>query len=464
MSLRLRTAAWALVWTVLTGTAEAHSMRPVARDILVAHDDPRRVVALAEAAGVLASSDGATTFEFICSQSYAVDPYVEGVPEAALLNGGGLAIAAGTAGLRVTRDDGCQFSRPSDFDGKTVVDVTSPDGASLYVLSTEHFDALAVTSIVRSSDGGQTFTPVGAPSADAVASDLLVDASGKVFYVLERDGQTATSRLERSTDGGESFVAVPLPWTGADVRAHLVALWPEDARVFFVTTSRALPPTGEEYALYVTTDAGASFTRLATSNGRIVGPAFSPDRTEVAYGGYFGVVEADMADLLTSPVDATHPIMSGIALALGWDARGIIIGSGETILARVSRDTKARATSVLDICGLVPKTCAAGTTATQCGSSPHVTAELAALDLCRERPDAGAPVADSGSPPPPSPPSGNPDAGAPGADSGPSIATRSDSSGCAVRPARGREGSAGLVLCGLLVLEARRRASAGRRR
>lgn len=452
-----------IAFALATATASAHTMRPVAREIGVAPGDPARVVVFTEAAGILASRDSGRSFDFVCSQSYAVDPYAQGVPEAAVLDGGGIAVAARAAGLRVTRDDGCQFDRPPEFDGKDVVDVATPDGKDLYVLATERFDALAVTTILRSTDGGASFAPSGAPDTDAVASDLLVGDGGGSFYVLERDSQSAEARLQRSTDGGKTFKALSIPWSGTDATGRLAGIWSKDARVFFLTTNRALSPIDAEHALYFTADGGESFARLTAGDGRIVGPAFSPDGSRVAYGGLSGIVQADVAELVAEGSSAFHSVSSEAALALAWDAGGLLVGTSLSILGRVplgGADAGGIRT-VLDVCGLVPKTCASGTTATQCGSAPHVTAELAALAICRGPSDAGPPGEEPMTTPPP-PPGPSLDAGPRGADAGPAV-PRPDS-GCSMGKGREAAELTALFLAGALSTIAFRRGATGRRR
>jgi hypothetical protein len=446
MSLRSIRAVCAAGVLACPRLASAHSQIPLVRDIQFVPGDPSRIIVVSEAAGLFTSSDTGRTWSFVCSQSYAIDPYSEGVPPVALLEGGVIAVATGTNGLRLSADGGCNFLRSSDFDGASVVDAVSSDGASLHVLSYERFDEQFETSVRVSRDAGKTFEIEGIAQRAGIPVDLaLASNSPDTRYVLERrlDPQSWTLRV--SADGGNTWAARELPAVdGAITRARIAAVDPEDPAVLYVSITHAVAGSPEiEHTLWMSSTAGDAWGFLLASDTAIVGPVYDVTHTTVAFGSGGGVYRAGTGDLAAGGLDGAKYISEKPVFALAWSASGLYAGTNSYVLepldqfsVGVTKGDSGTFASVLSLCDLTPLSCAAtASTGTQCGPSPHVLAEIRSSPICEPPGDAGAPAPppssapDSGVPPRPTapPPEGAPEAS--DASAAPAEVVRRDS-GC----------------------------------
>jgi hypothetical protein len=422
--------------------AFAHSQIPLVRDIQFVPDDPSRIVVVSEAAGLFTSSDTGRTWSFVCSESYAIDPYFEGVPPVAVLEGGVIAVATGTNGLRLSADGGCNFLRSGDFDGASVVDAVSRDGASLHVLSYERFDEQFETSIRVSRDAGKTFALEGIARRGGIPVDLaLASSSPDTRYVLERRLDPESWTLTVSADRGNTWSARELPAVdGTITRARIAAVDPEDPAVLYVSITHAVAGFPEiEHTLWMSSTAGDAWGFLHASDTAIVGPVYDVTHTTVAFGSGGGVYRGDTRTLAAGGPDGATYISEKPVFALAWSASGLYAGTNNYVLepldqfsVGVTKGDSGTFAAVLSLCDLTPLSCAAtASTATQCGPSPHVLEEIRSSPICEPPGDARAPApppssaADSGVRPPPT--EGGPEASDAGTT--PAAAVRHDS-GC----------------------------------
>jgi hypothetical protein len=392
--------------------ASAHTQFPVVRDIQFQPGDPERIVAVAEAAGIFASSDAGRTWTFVCAQSFAVDPYFSGIAPSVVLKDGVIAVAGGTAGLRLSADDGCNFTRPSDFDGKNVIDVASRGGSELFVLTSEQFDADFVTSILVSKDGGTSFGAAIRPPGNAIPSDLAVAPSDGTLYVVTRPLDTDTLALLRSLDAGLTWKTVTLPPLQSPIAsARVMAVDPKNPAIVFVQTSDTTDGDVAEYGLWVTSTGGATWTRLLSTPLAIAGPTYSPDGARIAFGGSMGVYRGHAADVVRDGLNGASLVIDTPVFGLGWSESGLFAGGNDTLIEDVDRfaigvdrgDAGAFA-PVLDLCDLKARQCPMGSTLSQCGNQTHVLSEVIDLPVCTQPRTSG----DGGKAPPSEGPSAKP--------------------------------------------------------
>lgn len=182
-------------------------------------------------------------------------PRPQGATIAALHAEGATTHAVGARGtILASRDD-----------GKTWSLVPSPVANNLHAVSGSPGLVVAVGDnvVIRSSHGAAFETrsvPISGPLVD-------VSVTAATVYVLAHDGS-----LLRSFDGGTSFVALNGASSGTSIAATSVASGP--AGVFVATTT----------GLYRSTDAGATFVRIAAISEPI-GGVVADNRTIYAIGG-----------------------------------------------------------------------------------------------------------------------------------------------------------------------------------
>ena len=140
------------------------------------------------------------------------------------------------------------------------------------------------------TDDALAAKPAWTPASNGITSSgigsLLVDphdASGRTVYAGTgelRSGSDATAGvgLFKTTDGGDSWSLVPGSEAIARDRAITgIVIDPRDAKTFYISTGptlrgassvaggRVVPPTGTTFGLYKTTDGGATFSLVYSS-------------------------------------------------------------------------------------------------------------------------------------------------------------------------------------------------------
>lgn len=160
-------------------------------------------------------------------------------------------------------------------------------------------ETLAVVSLLRSSNGGATFSttrPIEAGRGGSPFPDLAVDGRGNVHLFLEDRGGTEDILHLRSADGGEIFseaaTVARTPGASAEPRAaangaRLAVVWREMAGA-----ARANPGRGEVLFSH-SIDHGATFTGVTILSGTREDSA-SP---AVAYGDGIHVVWVENASV-----------------------------------------------------------------------------------------------------------------------------------------------------------------------
>lgn len=329
--------------------------------------DPRQLV-LRGNFGLLVSSDGGGNWDWLCEAGMG---YQDIEPPTAVLDSGAIILghsdgaARGAPGL-------CNFEQATGI-GPNVVDVSAeratPGGV---VAISVDIDALS-TQIWESLDDGKTYSALGKPIADFVATTIdVAPTDSDVIYVSGAAANGQDTFLRRSDDHGKSFTPYPVP---ADLVfstwPYISALDPQDVDVVYLRSNSA---PGN---LFVTHDGGMSFEKMLTLNGPIGAFALSPDgSTVLAATLSSGIYRVDTSTLASQKVTC-----EGVT-ALHWSkgglyAAGDLIGNGWLVAASSDRGRHFEPT-LMPTCIRGPLACDKGTSigAVCPGAWPGVRANL----------------------------------------------------------------------------------------
>ncbi len=262
---------------------------------LVAFDpvDPSHLVARTTWA-LLESRDDGVTWTWRCAERVGFDRFSEDPPLTLVASG---AVVLGTFDGIVHGDPlGCEWSPSADPDawGAFVIDVDRDPHDPATVWAAVSPGAVDNT-IVRSSDGGETWDVLAVPRAGAPRALLerlaLAPSDPLRVYVtaavpVQEGFPTRRAYFYRSDDGGQTYAETELPLEGEERNAHVLAVDPTDAdRVFVRMTRRVTDEIPER--LLVSEDGGATWMTTATLL-EITGFAISDDGRRVWVGGWDG--------------------------------------------------------------------------------------------------------------------------------------------------------------------------------
>ncbi|HEY7373975.1 MAG TPA: sialidase family protein [Polyangia bacterium] len=201
-------------WVLAGATALAKADFPAAISVHVPADRPNQIV-VGTNFGLVVSEDGGATWTWSCEQdlnSYAASYAMAPAPFDRLF-----AVAA--RGLAFSDDAGCTWRAAGgdlagQFVGAVQFEFALP--GRVFVTATSPTDGGALSSILRSDDGGATFdSALGTVYAGttAVTSFVIAPSDPMTMYLSTRGPASFQSAILKSTDGGASFVPVDL--TGA---------------------------------------------------------------------------------------------------------------------------------------------------------------------------------------------------------------------------------------------------------
>jgi len=169
---------------------------------------------------------------------------------------------------------------PTRLDGREA----HPRVTGLFALPPHRLLAATSNGVIRSPDGGRTWTQPILGGADQI-SDLAVSPSNLDLVVA-----AARSGFFRSDDGGVSWRRVASKLEG--VTPHALAFMPSDDRVLFVTTSGGLFRSGDQGATWLRVDGGIPHSDLT-------GIAVNPDgrtiyASDFTWGGIYRSVDGGL--------------------------------------------------------------------------------------------------------------------------------------------------------------------------
>lgn len=258
--------------------ALANGRFPAASHVVLGRGAAARMIVLRTTFGLIVSEDEGQTFRWICEDMtvwpnvlpLTYDPAVELHRERAILIGH-------ENGLNRMRNV-CKVDPVATASARNIIDLaTDGDAANLYAIES---DLGRANRVLRSTDGGQTFTPQGAGVRDVLFTTLDVAPSRSArVYAAGRDVNDQAPRFFRSDDEGVTLERVDADFLGAQ-ELWVSGVSPRDPDTVFVRAVRGLGTL-----LMRSTDGGRHFTRIAETAGAMLGFAVSDDGRVVWYGG-----------------------------------------------------------------------------------------------------------------------------------------------------------------------------------
>jgi hypothetical protein len=272
----------AIVALFATAPASANGRYPAASLIVFDAADPEHFV-LSATFGLLETRDGGKHFRWSCETALGV------IGEQDLMvavTASGATVTAKYDGI-ITSVDGCSFHSPPELVGKNIGDLSlrrsTPHAVVAFHLDSR-IDGGFTSQIVRSDDDGQTWTDLGPPlpiDLLPLTIDVAPSDASRIYVSGRLDGtRDYASTLLRSTDGGETFTSFDVPESAQHHLAYIAAVHPLDPDRVYV---RVYDPEGTR--VFMTEDGGATFRKIFTGTDQLYGFAVSPDGAHLTLGG-----------------------------------------------------------------------------------------------------------------------------------------------------------------------------------
>lgn len=288
---RLALAAF-LFGASITSTARAHGTFPSAERVAFDPDDPAFVV-VQTSFGMVVTDDAGVTWSWICADVLHALPTED--PRIAVARGGAI-LAGSFTGLRRGEGRGCSWTSSVELADQVVIDLDrdpAQDDAFVAVTSTGGVP----NGVLRSVDGGVHWAPTGVPLGEVLFESIRVAPSEPTRVLLvgaipPRPPVERQAFVYVSSDAAASFERVAFSELAPRENIHLLAIDPEnpDRAYLRATTGNAsgasssTPPDSPE-RLFRTDDGGRTW-QLVLEAPEIGALAFH--RGQVFAGGRFG--------------------------------------------------------------------------------------------------------------------------------------------------------------------------------
>jgi hypothetical protein len=268
--------------SILTTPAALANGRYPTAGLVVFDPIDRDRLAVRTTFGVLVSRDRGATFDYVCESALRLG--IEEDPMLAFTASGRLVVA--TFGGVLASDDACSYAPTPELEGVIVPDLarsaSEPDTLVAFRLLGKG-GGLYESGVVRSDDGGATFEafPLLPEAFLPVTIDVAAGEPSRVYLTARRGSDDGfDSVLLVSDDGGATFDERSIPETSEQRLAYIAGVHPIDAGRLAVRVNEV-----ERTLLYETRDSGATFELLFVADGLLTGFAYSPDGSELAFGG-----------------------------------------------------------------------------------------------------------------------------------------------------------------------------------
>lgn len=340
-----------------TSGALANGRYPLATQLVAAPSDAS-YLALRSTFGIVQSFDAGATWVWLCEQAAGYSDIQD--PILALTGDGSLLV--GYEKLAISHDRGCNWAAPAGFTASSVTDLAIDlAGASRVLALNASSDGSGgfVNHLFESTDDGKTWSPLGTAITDGLVAETI-EVAGQRIYVSGRYWPTQAAALERSDDNGATWTRLPIDAAGPAV-PFIAAVDPHDADRVYLRTSSSTAD-----GVFVTSDAGATWTRIFTGSGGLTGFALSPDGATVAVGGpSAGVNVANVSDYQFQQASILGPY------CLKWSSAGLYAcgkQGGDGFALGLSIDRGITFAKVLELPAVTPLSCAPNsTTGSTCG-------------------------------------------------------------------------------------------------
>lgn len=369
--------------------AAAHGGIPRAYGIIFEPGNPQHIVLRSDIWGIFRSNDGGKTWNYGCAELYGATWSTASHRSVVVTEGGRILVPnqnftnSKPVGLGMS-DDLCNWRSAPDLDGQFVEEVVAT-GSSLLALTANGVDGGILGLLYRSNDKGDTWKTTGKPLPnDFSGTSLLVAPSDptRVYVLGQIINSGGASLLEVSSDGGTTWVKGTGQVTkdSQDWTPRLYAIHPTRPDVVFAWADgyEGLGVNTPD-EVWVTADAGKTWTMVYSGKGDLPGFTFSPDASKVLVAGPLdGIVEATVDDVLTKGQGAFTQIFTDQVWGLNWTAAGLYAGNNDFTLngvpppftLGVSQDGGHTFEKVMTLCDVTFASCASNSTMAQvCPSS-----------------------------------------------------------------------------------------------
>jgi photosystem II stability/assembly factor-like uncharacterized protein len=367
---------------IVTAPARANGRYPLADQIAVDPRNPAHVVARATF-GLLDSDDGGQSFRWICERAVGYFG-VEDPPIAVTADGS--TVVASSKGISVSSDGGCSWIRNPGLTGTWFgVDVTvvpaRPHEALALVSS--FTDGAYTASILKTINDGVTWNQV-VPSLGAsfLATTLEVAPSDPDrVYVSGKVLPGGSAAMLRSDDGGRTWTRSSLEISGA-YSIFIGAVDPQNPDVVYLRTH-----ADDIGRVALTSDGAATWREIWQAPTDVSGFALSPDGVTVAVGG------SSVGVSVASTVDYAFRKTSNVgAYCLTFWGDKLLVCTKEAIdnfSLGISDDLGEHFAPLLRLGEVLPRACAADTSASICAPEWSDIATTIGADAGKHPADAG---------------------------------------------------------------------------
>jgi hypothetical protein len=333
-------------------SAFANGRMPGANQLVVDPNNEKRLV-LRTTYGLTISVDGGATWEWICEAAMGYGEVIEDPPVA--LTADGTLLVGTSAGMRISRNGGCDWTTPDGPIGiSPVTDVAlarSDPSRGVAVITYIDDGGVSVLQLYATADNGGTWTLVSAiPSNWTYVSTVDVAPSNPDrVYVAGSGGKPVDGLFGRSDDGGKSWKTTSLG-TGYDI-LYIGAIAPDDPdRVY------ARLDSDPSNRFFLSTD-GGSFREVFHIDQKMLGFALSRDGATIALGGPAGLWLGGLSDPTTLPkVNSFGPA------CLAWSSATLYACADESVAGfelGVSNDRGASVQPLFRLSDVKQSSCAA---------------------------------------------------------------------------------------------------------
>jgi hypothetical protein len=372
--------------SVLFGPAAVANGRFPASNQLVFSPTDARLVVLRTTFGILLSSDGGTTWSWLCEDALGVSSSSMEDPLLALTAAG--SIVAGpvlSSGIFVSPNTGCDWNLAAGaLTHQLAKDLAiRPDAPDVVLALTSGYrqDAGAdggpgyLTQVYQSTNDGTDWSALGVPidpSALVTTIDVAELTPHPIYVSAFRvEGATRSASLFVSTDDGATWIERPAPLDPQREDAiYIAGVDPVTPDLVYVRTSGQVSSgVGGPSRLLVTNDGGRTYRAVLSLTGPMLGFALSADGSKVYAGsaedGLFVATRAGLSFQHVSTIHVHCLATHGSDLwACSDEPSGFIAG--------VSSDDGATFTAKLPHLSAQPTiACAADASAAQCSGAPR---------------------------------------------------------------------------------------------
>jgi hypothetical protein len=251
--------------TTIATSAGANGRNPHTVGIYFTPGDDQSLY-VATTFGLVKSTDGGCTFDWMCEQSIGYggtwDPQYE-------IGSDGTIFATTFEGLRISRDGGCTFETAAGTNGLWIDALTIGPTGQIWIGTAE---TAGINDVFVSTNNGMTFEPRGMQSPEIWWKSVKVAPSNpaRVYITGYKVADTPAAYFYRSTNGGADWTPSPLAnitYGGTPV-LRVKAVDPINPDIVFMTSELSNAAAAGD-RLYRSTDGGVTWTEVLQTTATV---------------------------------------------------------------------------------------------------------------------------------------------------------------------------------------------------